>query len=93
MIRKKLLKKAIAAPFSERHFGVILENINSKLDLVIKLIEKSLKRLDKKIEVKTDKLDNRLAKVEFELREVRQDVKWMKENFLEKRIAALEKSR
>ena len=48
MIRKKLLKKIIAAPFPERHFGVVLENINSKLDLVIKLIEKSLKRLDKK---------------------------------------------
>ena len=86
MIRKKLLKKAIAAPFSERHFGVILENINSKLDLVIKLIEKSLKRLDKKIEVVRLELGK-------ELREVRQDVCWMKENFLEKRVAALEKPR
>jgi len=46
MAKKKLAKKAIVAPLSERHFGVVLENIDSKLDLVIKLIEKSLKRLD-----------------------------------------------
>jgi len=68
-------------------------------------IQKDFEKLDAKIDLKTDKLDNRLAKVEFELKETRhdilgvnEDVKWMKGNSselfakLDKFIMLLEKN-
>ena len=68
-------------------------------------IQKDFEKLDAKIDLKADKLDNRLAKVEFELKETRhdirsvnEDVKWMKGNSselfakLDKFIMLLEKN-
>ena len=80
------------------------EAVTESLEPFVEAVQKDFGHLDTKVDLKTDKLDNRLAKVEFEVRETRQevrgmkaDVKWMKDNAselfskLDRFIALLEK--
>jgi hypothetical protein len=84
----------------ERHFGVILEDIDSKLDLVVE----GHRVLDKKIEDFREETDKRFNEVDYkfeivfdELRLIRNELKEKvgRDEFilLEKRVAALEKSK
>ena len=53
MAKKKLLKKTVDRPLSERHFGVILEDIDSKLDLVVEgqgALDVKIDKVDEKLE-------------------------------------------
>lgn len=114
MAKKKLLKKAIAAPLSERHFGVVLENIDSKLDLVVEgqgALDVKIDKVDEKLEdfrkevnykfdvvfEKFDEIDTQFSDVKDELHIIRNELKEKigRDEFilLEKRVAALEKSR
>ena len=81
------------------------EVFTESLEPFAKAVQEDFERLDRKIDLKTDKFDNRLTKVEFELREtrndirgVKEDVQWMKENAselfakLDRFIALLEKN-
>jgi len=101
----KINKKELSAP--ERHFGVILEDIDSKLDLVVeghkgldKKIDKNYQELQEfrdevnyKFEVVFGKFDD----VTNELRVIRNELKEKvgRDEFilLEKRVMVLEKSR
>ena len=95
---KKINKKQLSS--SERHFGVILEDIDSKLDLVVE----GLETVDKKIEDFRKEVDERFNEVDYkfeivfdELRLIRNELKEKvgRDEFalLEKRVMALEKSR
>jgi len=59
MIKKKINKKEL--PSSERHFGVVLEEIDSKLDLVVE----SNQGLDKKIRDFRKEVDERFNEVDY----------------------------
>ena len=53
MAKKKLTKKTVDRPLSERHFGVILEDIDSKLDLVVEgqgALDVKIDKVDEKLE-------------------------------------------
>jgi len=53
MAKKKLLKKTVDRPLSERHFGVILEDIDSKLNLVVEgqgALDVKIDKVDEKLE-------------------------------------------
>jgi hypothetical protein len=43
--KKKINKKQLSV--SERHFGVVLERINSKIDLLLSIIANTLTKLEK----------------------------------------------
>jgi GTP-binding protein EngB required for normal cell division len=98
----------------ERHFGVILENIDSKMDLVVegrKALDKKIDKVDEKLEdfkkevdykfeivfEKFDEVDKRFDEVTGELRVIRNELKEKVDRdefiLLEKRVAALEKSK
>ncbi len=105
MAKKKLIKKAVAAPFSERHFGVVLEDIDSKLDLVVKgqeVLDIKIEKVDEKLEdfrkevnYKFEVVFEKFDEVTDELRVIRNELKEKvgRDEFalLEKRVAALEK--
>ena len=59
---KKINKKQLSS--SERHFGVILEDIDSKLDLVVE----GLETVDKKIEDFRKEVDERFNKVDYKFK-------------------------
>ena len=59
MVKKKINKKQ--SPSSERHFGVILEDIDSKLDLVVEGVE----IVDKKIEDFRKETDKKFSEVDY----------------------------
>ena len=53
MAKKKLTKKTVDRPLSERHFGVILEDIDSKLNLVVEgqgALDVKIDKVDEKLE-------------------------------------------
>jgi len=98
MVKKKINKKQLFP--SERHFEVVLEDIDSKLDLVVE----GHQGLDKKIEDFRGEVSERFNKVDYkfeivfdELRLIRNELKEKvgRDEFalLEKRVMALEKSR
>jgi len=98
MVKKKINKKQLFP--SERHFGVVLEDIDSKLDLVVE----GHQGLDKKIEDFRGEVSERFNEVDYkfeivfdELRLIRNELKEKvgRDEFalLEKRVMALEKSR
>jgi len=98
MAKKKINKKQLST--SERHFGVVLEDIDSKLDLVVEGVE----TVDKKIEDFKKEVGERFNEVDYkfeivfdELRLIRNELKEKVGRdefaFLEKRVIALEKSR
>ena len=98
MIKKKINKKQPI--LSERHFGIVLEDIDSKLDLLVE----GHQGLDKKIEDFRKEVDERFNEVDYkfeltfdELRLIRNELKEKvgRDEFvlLEKRVMALEKSR
>ncbi len=98
MIKKETNKKQLSV--TERHFGVVLEHIDSKLDLVVE----GHQALDKKIEDFRGKVEQRFNEVDYkfelvfdELHLIRNELKEKvsRDEFalLEKRVIALEKSR
>ncbi|PIU99279.1 hypothetical protein COS59_00545 [Candidatus Wolfebacteria bacterium CG03_land_8_20_14_0_80_36_15] len=98
MAKKKINKKELSPP--ERHFGVVLENIDSKLDLVVE----GHQALDKKIDTNHQEFKEFRGEVNYkfgvvldELRLIRNELKEKvgRDEFalLEKRVMALEKSR
>ncbi|MEK7634677.1 MAG: hypothetical protein AAB396_02245 [Patescibacteria group bacterium] len=93
---KKQIKKDLSVP--ERHFGVILENIDSKLDLVVEGVETINKKVDKhygEFQEFRKEIDYKFDAVFDELHLIRNDLKEKvgRDEFivLEKRVAALEK--
>ena len=121
MAKKKLTRKTVDRPLSERHFGVILEDIDSKLDLVVEgqgALDVKIDKVDEKLEdfkkevnykfdivfekfdevdQKFDEVDQRFDEVTDELHVIRNELKEKvgRDEFvlLEKRVAALEKTR
>jgi len=114
MAKKKLTKKTVDRPLSERHFGVILEDIDSKLDLVVEgqgALDVKIDKVDEKLEdfkkevnykfdivfERFDEVDQRFDEVTDELHVIRNELKEKvgRDEFvlLEKRVAALEKTR
>lgn len=98
MAKKEINKKQNSIP--ENHFGVVLEHIDSKLDLVVE----GHQILDKKIEDFRKDVDKRFNEVNYkfeivfdELHLIRNELKEKisRDEFalLEKRVMALEKSR
>lgn len=91
-INKKELSQA------ERHFGVILENIDSKLDLVVEgveVLDKKVSQVDQKVDNLKSEMDYKFEVVFDELRLIRNELKEKvgRDEFiiLEKRVAVLEK--
>ena len=98
MAKKKINKKELST--SERHFGVILEDIDSKLDLVVEGnqgLDKKIDKVDEKLEDFRDEVNYKFEIVFDELRLIRNELKEKvgRDEFalLEKRVMALEKSR
>ena len=98
MAKKKINKKELSA--SERHFGVVLEDIDSKLDLVVEGnqgLDKKIDKVDEKLEDFRDEVNYKFEIVFDELRLIRNELKEKVGRdefaFLEKRVMALEKSR
>lgn len=98
MAKKKINKKELFV--SERHFGVVLEDIDSKLDLVVEGVETLDKKTDKHHEEFQEfrkEVDYKFEIVFDELRLIRNELKEKvgRDEFalLEKRVMALEKSR
>ncbi|MCL5071661.1 MAG: hypothetical protein M1308_12325 [Actinobacteria bacterium] len=98
MVKKKSIKKQLFS--SERHFGVVLEDIDSKLDLVVE----GHKALDIKIDENHEEFREFRKEVNYkfelvfdELHLIRNELKEKisRDEFtlLEKRVMALEKSR
>jgi len=98
MVKKKKNKKQLS--ISERHFGVVLEDIDSKLNLVAE----GHQGLDKRIEDFRKRVDEKFGEVNYkfeivldELHLIRNELKEKvgRDEFalLEKRVIALEKSR
>ncbi|PIU99384.1 hypothetical protein COS59_00020 [Candidatus Wolfebacteria bacterium CG03_land_8_20_14_0_80_36_15] len=93
MAKKKSNKKQLSAP--ERHFGVILEDIDSKMDLVleghqaldvkfskkIEDVSKKIKDVDGKIDIHTEMIGSMAADVEI----IKTDIELIK-NSLKKKI-------
>lgn len=95
---KKIKKTDLST--TERHFGVILENIDSKIDIVVE----GQQALDKKIDKNHQEFQEFRKKVDYkfevvldELHLIRNDLKEKVGRdefiFLEKRVAVLEKVR
>ena len=98
MAKKKINKKQLSPP--ERHFGMILEDIDSKLDLVVEGhhgLDKKIDIVDKKVGDLHREMDYKFEIVLDELRLIRNELKEKvgRDEFtlLEKRVMALEKSR
>ena len=96
--KKKINKKQL--PVSERHFGVVLENIDSKLDLVVeghRVLDKKIDKVDEKLEDFRNEVNYKFDVVFDELHLIRNELKEKvgRDEFvlLEKRVMALEKSR
>lgn len=86
--------------FSERRFGVILENIDSKLDLVVEgqeTLDKKIDKADKKVDDLHEEMNYKFEVVFDELHLIRNELKEKvgRDEFilLEKRVMALEKAR
>lgn len=84
----------------EKSFGVLLEHVDSKIDLVLEghvALDGKIDGLDKKIEDKFKTVDYKFSIVFDELRIIRNELKEKvsRDEFtlLEKRVAAIEKSR
>ena len=99
---KKLIKKKKKKEFIqvERHFGVVLEDIDSKLDLVVeghRVFDKKIDKVDEKVDNLKNEMNYKFEIVFDELHLVRNDLKEKvgRDEFilLEKRVMALEKSR
>ena len=99
---KKLIKKKKKKEFTqiERHFGVVLEDIDSKLDLVVeghRVFDKKIDKVDEKVDNLKNEMNYKFEIVFDELHLVRNDLKEKvgRDEFilLEKRVMALEKSR
>ncbi|PIY96465.1 hypothetical protein COY65_00650 [Candidatus Jorgensenbacteria bacterium CG_4_10_14_0_8_um_filter_39_13] len=96
--KMKINKKELSAP--ERHFGVILEDIDSKLDLVVEGVGTLDGKIDRHYgefqEFRKD-VDYKFELVFDELHLIRNELKEKvgRDEFalLEKRVIALEKSR
>lgn len=98
MAKKKINKKELSP--SERHFGMILEDIYPKLDLVVKGhqgLDKKIDIVDKKVDGLHEEMNYKFELVLDELRLIRNELKEKvsRDEFalLEKRVIALEKSR
>jgi tetrahydromethanopterin S-methyltransferase subunit G len=98
MSKKKINKKQLSAP--ERHFGVILEDIDSKLDLVVErqqVLDKKIGRNHEEFQEFRSEVNYKFEIVFDELRLIRNELKEKvgRDEFtlLEKRVIALEKSR
>lgn len=100
MLKKKISKKQKQESFSERRLGVILENIDSKLDLVVEghqVLDKKIDGMDNKVDNLREEMNYKFSVVLDELHLVRNELKEKigRDEFilLEKRVAALEKTR
>lgn len=105
MVKKRINKKQLSPP--ERRFGVVLEDIDSKLDLVVEGVGTLDKKTDrhygefqefrKEVGQRFDEVDYKFEIVFGELRLIRNELKEKvgRDEFalLEKRVIALEKSR
>lgn len=92
--------KAKSKNLSERHFGVILEDIDSKLDLVVEgqgTLDKKIDKVDKKVDDLHEEMNYKFGVVFDELHLIRNELKEKvgRDEFilLEKRVAALEKTK
>lgn len=98
MTKEKIDKKRVSPP--ERHFGVVLEDIDSKLDLVVeghKGLDKKIGDFRKEVGERFDEVDYKFGIVFDELHLIRNELKEKvgRDEFalLEKRVISLEKSR
>lgn len=105
MVKKKNSKKETSP--SARQFGVVLEDINSKIDLVVEghqVLNKKIDKVDEKLEDFRKEVNERFNEVDYkfetvfdELHLIRNELKEKvgRDEFvlLEKRVLALEKSR
>lgn len=98
MAKKKINKKQLFP--SEHHFGAVLEDIDSKLDLVVEgvgTLDKKIDRHHEEFQEFRKEVDYKFEIVFDELRLIRNELKEKVGRdefaFLEKRVMALEKSR
>ncbi|MBU4481514.1 hypothetical protein KKH59_04360 [Patescibacteria group bacterium] len=98
MVKKKINKKQLFP--SERHFGVVLESIDSKIDLLVEGhqgLDKKIEGFRKEVGERFDEVDYKFEIVFGELRLIRNELKEKvgRDEFalLEKRVMVLEKSR
>jgi len=105
MVKKKINKKQLS--LSERHLGVVLEDIDSKIDLVVEGVGTLDKKVDKhheefqefrkEVGKRFNEVDYKFELVFDELHLIRNELKEKvgRDEFalLEKRVMALEKSR
>ncbi|HUX36167.1 MAG TPA: hypothetical protein VMV71_04010 [Candidatus Paceibacterota bacterium] len=96
-MKKKNTKNNIP---SNAGFGVVLEHIDSKLDLVVeghKGLDKKIDKSDKKVDDLRGEMNYKFGVVFDELHLIRNDLKEKVSRdefvFLEKRVSALEKKR
>ena len=96
--KKKINEKQL--PVSGRRFGVVLENIDSKLDLVVeghRVLDKKIDKVDEKLEDFRNEVNYKFDVVFDELHLIRNELKEKvgRDEFvlLEKRVMNLEKSR
>ncbi|MEK7162673.1 MAG: hypothetical protein AAB696_00020 [Patescibacteria group bacterium] len=85
---------------TKRHFGVVLEIIDSKLDLVVEgqqTLDKKIDGVDEKVENLKEEMNYKFGIVFDELHLIRNELKEKVGRdefiFLEKRVLALEKAR
>ncbi|MBI5147973.1 MAG: hypothetical protein HZA37_02370 [Parcubacteria group bacterium] len=98
MIKKKINKKQPSP--SERHFGVVLEDIDSKLDLVVGgvgILDKKIDRHYGEFQEFRNEVDYKFEAVFDELHLIRNELKEKvgRDEFLalEKRVIALERKK
>lgn len=99
-IKEKISEKQKQESFSERQLGVILENIDSKLDLVVEghqVLDKKIDRVDDNVGGLREEMNYKFGVVFDELHLIRNELKEKISRdefiFLEKRVTALEKTR
>lgn len=100
MAKKKIKINKKELSVSERHFGVVLEDIDSKLDLVVEgvgILDKKINRHYGEFQEFRKEIDYKFELVFDELHLIRNELKEKvgRDEFvlLEKRVMALEKSR
>lgn len=113
MVKKKINKKRLSVygehsrTISQRHSGVVLEDIDSKLDLLVeghRGLNEKIDKVDKKLDNFRNEVDKRFNEVDYkfeivfdELHLIRNELKEKvsRDEFLvlEKRVMALEKSK
>ena len=64
MIKKKINKKQLPSP--ERHFGVVLEDIDSKLDLLVEGYQ-GLNNKVEELDVKVDRLNSKVEELDIKV--------------------------